>query len=252
MNDNNDPLLSVSEIFGPTIQGEGPSQGRAVVFLRLGLCNLDCSWCDTPYTWDWTGKNGVKYDKNTELTKMPVSAIAERILDLMTPNGNATISRLVISGGEPLIQQRRLRKLIEIMSEHGVYTEIETNGTVEPIELLTLIEHGWVTFNCSPKLANSGIAHDTRIIPETLQTLAGYPTIFKFVIDHPNDINEIHELLDTHLPHVTPDRIYLMPKGTAANIISQQLPTTMETAAEHGWSISPRLHVLAYGNQRGI
>ena len=50
--------LTVSEIFGPTFQGEGPFTGRAAVFLRLGRCNLDCKWCDTPYTWDWKGKNG--------------------------------------------------------------------------------------------------------------------------------------------------------------------------------------------------
>ena len=54
-------LLNVNEIFGPTIQGEGPHTGRLVGFLRLAGCNLACSWCDTPYSWDWT-----KYDKAEE------------------------------------------------------------------------------------------------------------------------------------------------------------------------------------------
>ena len=48
-------MLAVSEIFGPTHQGEGPSTGRLCGFVRLARCNLSCLWCDTPYTWDWGG-----------------------------------------------------------------------------------------------------------------------------------------------------------------------------------------------------
>jgi len=36
--------LNVNEIFGPTIQGEGPHTGRLVGFLRLAGCNLACTW----------------------------------------------------------------------------------------------------------------------------------------------------------------------------------------------------------------
>ena len=39
--------LVVSEIFGPTWQGEGPSLGRRCGFVRLGRCNLACTFCDT-------------------------------------------------------------------------------------------------------------------------------------------------------------------------------------------------------------
>ncbi|HHK7228110.1 TPA: hypothetical protein ACQXLV_002143, partial [Streptococcus pneumoniae] len=48
--------LPVSEVFGPTIQGEGPHAGRTCHFIRLGGCNLSCSWCDTPYS---TGQHGI-------------------------------------------------------------------------------------------------------------------------------------------------------------------------------------------------
>jgi 7-carboxy-7-deazaguanine synthase len=44
--------LLVSEISGPTLQGEVPSAWQAAAFVRLGGCNLSCRWCDTAYTWD--------------------------------------------------------------------------------------------------------------------------------------------------------------------------------------------------------
>ena len=67
--------LVVSEIFGPTIQGEGQYAGQLVAFIRLGGCNLACSWCDTPYTWDAS-----RFDLRNEMTRTPVNEILERVL----------------------------------------------------------------------------------------------------------------------------------------------------------------------------
>jgi pyruvate-formate lyase-activating enzyme len=43
-----DESLVLAEVFGPTVQGEGPSLGRAASFIRTGGCNLTCSWCTVP------------------------------------------------------------------------------------------------------------------------------------------------------------------------------------------------------------
>src|SRR5438046_5626962 len=74
--------LVVSEIFGPTFQGEGPSLGRRCVFLRLGACNLHCRWCDTPYTWDWTGRNGIEYDPRQELRRIGAGPVWQTLFAL--------------------------------------------------------------------------------------------------------------------------------------------------------------------------
>ncbi|RWD90497.1 MAG: 7-carboxy-7-deazaguanine synthase QueE, partial [Mesorhizobium sp.] len=52
--------IRISEIFGPTVQGEGPLIGRPTVFVRTGGCDYRCRWCDTLYAVlpefreDWT------------------------------------------------------------------------------------------------------------------------------------------------------------------------------------------------------
>jgi 7-carboxy-7-deazaguanine synthase len=242
MTDPFETQLSVSEIFGPTIQGEGASQGRAVVFLRLGLCNLDCSWCDTPYTWDWTGKNGKIYIKENELNKWTIRDILDRLSDAAGP----FVDRLVISGGEPLLQQKRLAHLVK---EWDGPVEIETNGTIIPSE--TLVEEG-VQFNCSPKLFNSGIKYEDRIIPEVLYEIGQAFSFFKFVVDTEEDIREVDAIMDLVLNIHDQSRIFLMPQGIDSTTIKSKLPWVMTQAAKRGWSVSPRLHTLAFEQKRGI
>jgi 7-carboxy-7-deazaguanine synthase len=241
--------LTISEIFGPTIQGEGRSQGRSVVFLRLGLCNLDCSWCDTPYTWDWTGKNGVKYDKAKELTRKPVREILETLLWMC----DHKVTRVVISGGEPMIQQKPLADLIAGLYAEGVSCEIETNGTIEPSpEMVNLCEIGALSLNCSPKLNNSGVTSDDRINPQALETIMHTGAIFKFVVSDNHDLDEIDQLLETTLTGVDKDKIYIMPEGTTQQKIASRLAWAFDKASQRGWSLSPRLHVLAFNDMRGI
>ena len=66
--------LVVNEVFGPTVQGEGPSAGRRCGFVRLGRCNQACTWCDTAYTWDWA-----RYDPAVELHELSVEEVLARL-----------------------------------------------------------------------------------------------------------------------------------------------------------------------------
>src|SRR3990167_1811235 len=139
--------LAISEIF-KSIQGEGPSLGRLCAFVRLGGCNLTCNWCDSSFTWDWTGKNGQVYDPQVEVTSMSVDEIMAT-LDAMN------ITRVVITGGEPLLQQNQLLPLLrEIKLNRGWHIEVETNGTVYPLSTITPLVDQW---NVSPKIENSGV-----------------------------------------------------------------------------------------------
>jgi len=228
------PPLVVSEVFGPTFQGEGASVGRRCGFVRLGVCNLTCSWCDTPYTWDWS-----RFDRRRELHRMAPEDVLSR-LDTMG------VDMVVITGGEPLLQQRRARPLLQGMRERGWRIEVETNGTVAPDEATAALVD---CFNVSPKLANSGVALADRIVPAALRSLRdGGRSVFKFVVVEPTDLDEVAGIVEEH--GLRP--VIVMPEGTDAATVVARLQVLAEPVLARGWSLTPRLHVLIWGDRRGV
>jgi 7-carboxy-7-deazaguanine synthase len=225
--------LAVSEVFGPTLQGEGPTAGRRAGFLRLARCNLDCSWCDTPYTWDWK-----RFDPATEVHRRSVDDVVAQ-LDAMS------VDRVVVTGGEPLLQQRALEPLLDALGTRGWAVEIETNGTIEPSAATT----GVVTqFNVSPKLANSGVPWERRIDAAVLGALVDTgKAIFKFVVTGPADLDEVAGLVEQH--RLAP--VWLMPEGTTAAAIVEGARAIAPQAIERGWNLGTRLHVVLWGDERG-
>jgi 7-carboxy-7-deazaguanine synthase len=225
--------LAVSELFGPTFQGEGPSAGRQCGFVRLGHCNLTCSWCDTAYTWDWT-----RFDPAEEVHTMSVDEIVER-LEAMAVN------RVVVSGGEPLLQQDDLIPLLQRCASFGWAVEVETNGTVAPQpSVVGLVER----FNVSPKLANSGIVQQRRLRPGPLRLLReSGKAIFKFVACDPSDLDEIAVLVDQF--GMAP--VWVMPQGATRDAVLAGMEALADGVASRGWNLTTRLHVLVWGNERG-
>jgi 7-carboxy-7-deazaguanine synthase len=225
--------LVVSEVFGPTFQGEGPSIGRRAGFVRLGRCDLSCRWCDTPYTWDWE-----RYDPAVELRRLPVTVVVERLVD-MAPE------LVVVTGGEPLLQQRRLVSLLRACVEHGWDVEIETNGRHAPDGVLVPLVAQW---NVSPKLANSGIAAADRIRPGALAALRDTGrAVFKFVVTDESDLDEIAALVEAD--DLAP--VWVMPEGTDSATLTERARRLAQPVLDRGWNLTPRLHVLLWGDQRG-
>lgn len=228
--------MKVNEIFGPTIQGEGKSTGKEVLFLRLAMCNLHCVWCDTKYTWDWAN-----YDKSKELHEMNVSEVVERLEVL-------NLRSLVISGGEPLLQQKELITLLKILKSLGYWVEIETNGTIKPNdEFLALVDQ----INCSPKLSNCGDPKKFRVRNEALEVLSrSEKTFFKFVVSNKTDLVEVEEYIRDF--SMNPTRIYLMPLGKTREELELTTRATEQLAEEHSLNFSRRLHVELFGSRRGV
>lgn len=235
-----------------TEQGEGATAGKPAVFLRLHHCNLDCGWCDTPYTWDTTMAAYHAEREKWELERTLQEILGEWSEGRMKQQSSATDSenvveeRLVITGGEPLLQQVNLAKLLADSRLAKWKVEIETNGTILPSkELLDRAQ-----FNCSPKLANSGVAIHRRLKPLVIQALQQVDTYFKFVVNSRLDIDEIIRDFTPHLATFPRERIYISPEGLDVVTLDRVREEVRDQVDSLGFRLGDRLHIRRYGNQR--
>lgn len=92
-----------------TIQGEGFHAGKPAYFIRLGGCDVRCSWCDAKNTW-----HSLLYPP------VDVQTIADRAAD-------CPAQTVVVTGGEPLLYP--LDPLTEALHERGLKIFLETSGS---------------------------------------------------------------------------------------------------------------------------
>lgn len=230
------------ELFA-SIQGEGPSAGMPVAFVRLSRCNLACTWCDTAYTWRFEGDNrphrdGTVYERKANQLVLDETEVAERIRALGQ-------KRLVVTGGEPLLQGAALARLLDLLPDMSV--EIETNGTVAPpVALDVRVDQ----YNVSPKLAHSGNDAALALLPERMDAWATDARAFlKFVIAGPADVEEV---LALHARYRLPSsRTFLMAEGTDSATLRARQQWLSGLCLEHGFRLSDRLHIHLYGDTRG-
>lgn len=234
------------EIFA-SLQGEGPSMGMPVAFVRLSRCNLACTWCDTAYTWRFEGDNslswrphrdGIAFERKANQVVLDEAEVAERIAALGQ-------NRLVVTGGEPLLQGAALARLLDLLPDMSV--EIETNGTVAPpVALDVRVDQ----YNVSPKLAHSGNPADLALLPERLDAWATDPRAFlKFVIAQPADVDEVLALQARY--RFPSSRTFLMAEGTDSASLRARQQWLSGLCLEHGFRLSDRLHIHLYGDTRG-
>lgn len=227
-----EPPLVVNEVFGPTVQGEGPALGRRCGFVRLGRCNLACTWCDTPYSWDWT-----RHDAAVELRERSTASVLDELVAM-------NVAMIVITGGEPLLQWRRLPPLLRACRTRGWDVHVETAGTlpwVGPTDLVTQ----WVV---SPKLANSGMSIDRRYRPDVLAGFVAAGAAFKFVVTAPADLDEIALMAaEVRIPD---HAIWVMAEGVERDQVVRRTAAVADAVVGRGWNLTTRLHVLAWGAQR--
>ena len=240
-------VLATDDTGGPeifaSVQGEGPSAGEPTAFMRLSRCNLACVWCDTAYTWHFEGderphRSGETFDRKANQVTLEVEDVADRILALGQ-------RRLVVTGGEPMLQAPALAQLLALLPD--ITVEIETNGTALPPPKLDV----WVDqFNISPKLAHSGNARELAIVPKVLRTyVSDGRAFFKFVVADPADVDEVRELVRAHaLPR---GRVFLMAEGTDSATLRARQEWLVPLCLEHGFRLSDRLHIHLFGDTRG-
>ncbi len=229
--------MKISEIFY-SIQGEGKLSGVASVFVRVSGCNLRCAWCDTPYaSWQAGG------------VEMGVEEIVGRVVEYGA-------GHVVLTGGEPVIMPEVVA-LAEALKRAGMHLTVETAGTVfqaMPLDLASV----------SPKLSNStpyqreggrfAAVHEAhRVNVEVIQRfIDGSPDFqLKFVVAGESDVPEIQGILGK-LSRWSPADVLLMPEGTEPGELQSKSEWIVEVCKETGFRFCPRLHVMLYGNRRGV
>ena len=134
-------LPVVEEFF--TLQGEGFQTGKAAYFIRLGGCDIGCSWCDSRFSWN----PGIHPMVETE-------AIIDHVIE-------AGADSVVVTGGEPLMWNLDL--LCKGLKNKNISTFIETSGAY-PISG----EWDWICLspkkNMPPEIEICSVADELKVI----------------------------------------------------------------------------------------
>lgn len=232
--------LNVNSVIAQTIQGEGPYAGTRATLVRLDGCNLSCQACDEPQTWQ---------PKSLESERLQ----PEEILDIIRSagRGKQRIMHVIITGGEPLLQQRTgLRELVEhiLMSYRVVH--IETNGSIAPDpwlqNLMSQTNSGRLNVVVSPKVSGP-LATDVtkrRINASAITMFAARGAIFKFVCSTTADVEAVAEFVDRSA--IKRRTVWIMGAGATIEQSNESLAKIATLAVEHGFNLTGRLHLAAW------
>ena len=234
-------VLRIAEIFGPTIQGEGALIGEPTLFVRAGGCDYRCTWCDSMHAVDSAYRH--------EWVPMSPDAVWEELLRL-SEERPLTVS---LSGGNPAIQD--FGPLIALGRAAGYRFACETQGSVARpwfSDLDTLV--------LSPKPPSSGELVNWDIFSDCVEAGSGAgSTVMKIVVfdsvdyDWAKDAHARHPELPLYLQPGNPEVDPETPVDPQA--LADRLSWLTETAMADRWfapRILPQLHVLIWGNRRGV
>ncbi|GCE16067.1 7-carboxy-7-deazaguanine synthase QueE [Tengunoibacter tsumagoiensis] len=240
-------LLQISEIFGPTIQGEGLLIGKPTVFVRTGGCDYRCSWCDSLYA--------VLPEHKSEWR----SQSAEEVFAEVQRLSNFQPILVTLSGGNPAIQP--LSDLITLGHASGYTFAIETQGSVaQP----WFAELDYLTLSPKPPSSRQVTRWDRL---ERCLEIASHGqngrtvhTCLKVVVFDEEDYAYARDIAARY-----PDQpLYLQagnhtPPHLAEKIditgILERMDWLIQRTIEDQWytvTILPQLHTLLWGNKRGV
>ena len=246
-----DRVLPINEMY-TCLQGEGKLLGIPHILIRVSGCRLRCqfadSFCDTPYS-SWKPEKG-------KFTYQDVHEFFEK---------HSHIHHTMITGGGPTLHGKMLQKLCEIAKKHYQYITIETEGSEFVSTMGDLI-------SLSPKLSNSTPRPGTtmpftgKIVTEgdmkkhekwrtnyeaMKQLIEHHPDYqLKPVISNEEDLQEVKEL--QKILDIPNEKVYLMPEGLEPKQLKERRRWLMDLCVREGYNFTDRLHIIAYGDTRGV
>jgi 7-carboxy-7-deazaguanine synthase len=232
-------FIFIKEIFGPTIQGEGPNIGKKCIFVRVAGCDFRCTWCDT--------KRALKVNSSSQ--KFTVVDLSKKILDLCK---NSFCPHVILTGGNPCIYD--FTYVIGELHKNGIKVDVEAQGSVVPdwLNLCDLVV-------LSPKGPSSG-QRDVYNNIEKFLLSKKTRIIIKIPIFNDDDVNFLkryQELckkygVDLYATVGNNDSEY---KGDMSKIILEKYKIILEKLIKEKIDsiyLLPQLHVLLWGNKSGV
>jgi len=243
-----DNTILVNEIFGPTFQGEGPDMGRPCWFIRLQGCPVQCPGCDTAYTWNGS-------ERGTLWTVDEISGYLRPRFNTYRGCG------LVVSGGEPLIHTNNTAWIKALWYKFHVtakWQTVETSGY--PAKDPAAVKKYLLLFDrviWSPKITPClrGKPSDKDIL-EFANIIKHEPTLrqrthVKVVVRDEADLDAVLQNAK-QLRNATDAPIHLMPYGIEREEVLAGCKLLLEWCAWYGFTLSPRLHSILWGSERGV
>jgi 7-carboxy-7-deazaguanine synthase len=235
--------LPVSEIFGPTIQGEGPLAGLPCYFIRFAGCDFKCRWCDSRHA---------VLPLPGEVRMMTEEEIFAELLTLQKGPG-----WVVFTGGNPCRQE--LGKLVELLIEYKI--QVETQGTawrnwLRDTDLVVV----------SPKAPSSGHKQTPFSLSRFDIHLDRDQLAFKVVVFNEEDLQYARKIHATYprVPfYLSCGTIPTRPVGDCSSL--GEPDTSTSRAGRYRWlcesvagdavlrdvRVLPQLHVYAWGEELG-
>jgi 7-carboxy-7-deazaguanine synthase len=225
--------IPISEIFGPTLQGEGPLIGKPSVFVRVGGCDYRCNWCDTLYAVLPEYKNGWE--------KLNEDEILSKVLSLT--NNNPIL--VTLTGGNPALYD--LSGLMQKGHARELTFALETQGSIAKSWFADLDD-----LIVSPKGPSSGMETDWKIVGECLEY--SVPSALKFVVFDDDDYR-----FARHGAALFPKIPLYLQLGTSLedseSTFGIKADWLLRKVMDDTWRnvrILPQMHVMLWGRKRGV
>lgn len=240
-------MIPVAEIFGPTIQGEGPHVGMQTLFVRVAGCDFKCAWCDSKFAWKIDGS--IKRYGTKELADI-----------LVQECNNSKCSNVVLTGGNPCLYD--FKQVIDILHNNNITVDIETQGSKMPdwlldVDLLVI----------SPKAPSSKQPDVYKTVNEYMKLLSSIKqkVAIKIPVFNEEDFEfamKYYALVDYYREKGVDIDLYLSvgnTNTTEAGDISKRVLSDYEKLINMVANsymervfILPQVHTLVWGNKQGV
>ena len=243
--------IPIVEIFGPSIQGEGPNVGARCIFVRVKGCSFRCKWCDSAFTWN---------DHESEVRYYAPEELAHHLIEMCKMHN---CKHVVLTGGNPCIYD--FSEVVQQLACSRVQVDVETQGDFFPDWLIYIN-----TIVLSPKAPSSGMPDTYEKIVDYISNELGeesevaikIPVFDKLDIEFARKYAQFASRYN--LIHNKQIRLYLSvgnsdvsETGSIRDRVLSDYETLLNTINEkpedfQNVYLLPQLHTLVWGNKQGV